>query len=212
MNSVVAEYGVAKAQVSPDDLPERLREQGERRSRIIAARMSPKGLLGLPKLLDERRLEYGITDGAFTRQAMYDRVFVWQIPMQKGETFEGSRIVMPESTQQRERNRAPHGIVVSAGLLALDSMRSNGCDLGHRVLFAHSAPYHVRYDVVEGQEFHLVILVAGDIIGSEDLATNLKERRVFISQNPAQADYPQHVLINEDRKPMLPQSAWRAED
>lgn len=180
--------------------------------RILAQHMAPRGTLGLPRLLDERRVEFGITNGAFDRQAAFDRVFIWQIPMQKGETFAGSTIVMPESKQMAERNKAPQGIIVSAGLLALDSLRSNGIDLGHKVLFAASAPYHVRYDVVEGREFHLVILVAGDIIGSEDLATDLKARRVRIIQNPKNEDYAQHVLIGENGKAVLPQNAWRAED
>jgi hypothetical protein len=202
---------VTAAQVDSAQLANRDREQAERKSRIIRERMSPAGALGLPRLLDERRAEYGITDGAFKFQASFDRVFIWQIPMQKGDKFEGSLIHMAESTQMRERNKAPHGVIVSAGLLALDSLRSNGLDLGHRVLFAHSAPYHIRYDVVEGQEYHLIILTAGDIIGSEDLATNLSKRVVRIKANDA-AGYPQHSLINEEGKPWLPQAAWRQED
>jgi len=209
MNNAV---GDITAQLNSADLNARDRAIAERRTKIMLERMSPKGhLKRVTPLLDERRLEYGITDGAFKFQASYDRVYIWQIPMQKGDKFEGSQIHMPESTQQRERNKAPHGIIVSAGLLALDSMRSNGIDLGHRVLFAHSAPYHIRYDVVEGQEYHLIILTAGDIIGSEDLATNLENRTVRIKQSD-EAGYPQHTFINENGKPWLPQGAWRQED
>ena len=118
---------------------------------------------------------------------------------------------MPESTQMRERNRAPHGIVISAGLLALDQLRSNGCDLGHRVLFCHAAPYHIRYDVVEGQEFHLIILNAGDIIGSEDFASSLKNRSVRIVQHKDVTDKVEHVLIDANGGTYLPQSGWTEE-
>lgn len=209
---VVGPAGVARAQLDSDDLAARDKAQAERKSKIIRERMSAKGTLpGMTPLLDERRLEYGITDGAFKFNAAFDRVFIWQIPMQKGDKYEGSLIHMAESTQQREKNKAPHGIVVSAGLLALDTLRSNGIDLGHRVLFAHSAPYHIRYDIIEGQEYHLIILTAGDIIGSEDLATNLKNRTVRIKQSDA-AGYPQHSFINEEGKPWTPQNAWRQED
>lgn len=204
--------GVARAQLDSDDLLARDRAQAERKSKIIRERMSAKGTLpGMTPLLDERRLEYGITDGAFKNHASFDRVYIWQIPMQKGDRYEGSLIHMAESTQQREKNKAPYGIIVSAGLLALDTLRSNGIDLGHRVLFCHSAPYHIRYDVIEGQEFHLIILTAGDIIGSDDLATNLKNRTVRIKQSDA-AGYPQHSFINEEGKPWTPQNAWRQED
>lgn len=204
--------GAAIAKIDSDALKGRDKEIAERRSNLIRTRMAAKrGIPGVSDLLDERRLEYGITDGAFKFQASFDRVFIWQIPMQKGDKFADSMIHMPESTQQRERNKAPHGIIVSAGLLALDTLRSNGIDLGHRVLFAHTAPYHVRYDVVEGQEYHLIILTAGDIIGSEDLASNLKNRIVRIKQSD-EAGYPQHSIINEEGKPWLPQNAWRQED
>lgn len=170
--------------------------------------ISPPGTLGLPKLLDERRIEYGITDGAFKRQAVFDRVLVYQIPMQKGDKYqEDSLIHLAESTQQRERNRAPHGIVISAGLKALDSLRSHGIDIGHRVLFAHTAPYHVRYDVVEGREFHLVVLQDGDIIASEDLAENLRERRVFFKVNRTEDGLVTHTYQDENGKTWLPQDS-----
>lgn len=209
---VVTQAGIARAQIDSDDLAARDRAQAERKSKIIRERMSPKGQLpGMTPLLDERRFEYGITDGAFKYQASYDRIYVWQVAMQKGDKYEGSSIYLAESTQKRELNKAPCGIIVSAGLLALDSLRSNGIDLGHRILFCHSAPYHIRYDMIEGQEFHLVILTAGDIIGSEDLATNLRNRTVRVKQSDS-AGYPQHSLINEEGKPWLPQNAWRQED
>lgn len=212
MENIANSAGVVRGQIDSDMLKGRDKEIAERKAKIILERTAPlRGIPGLPTLLDERRREYGITDGAFKFQASFDRVFIWQIAMQKGDKFEGSLIHMAESTQQRERNKAPHGIVVSAGLLALDTLRSNGIDLGHRVLFAHSAPYHIRYDVIEGQEHHLIILTAGDIIGSEDLATNLTNRTVRIKQSDA-AGYPQHSFINEEGKPWTPQNAWRQED
>jgi hypothetical protein len=117
---------------------------------------------------------------------------------------------MPESVKQREKNRAPNGIIVSAGLKALDQLRSHGIDLGHRVLFAHTAPYHIRYDTVLGVEQHLIILLAGDIIGSEDLASNLKKREVRYFARRTETSV-EHTFIDENGKPWLPADAWRAE-
>jgi hypothetical protein len=211
MNELTDTNGVALARVDSSILDAREREQSERRTAVMLKRMSPPGTLGLPKLLDERRIEYGITDGAFSRQAVFDRVFIWQIPMQKGDKFEADSLIhMPESVQQREKSRAPQGIIVAAGLKALDQLRSHGVDLGHKVLFCHAAPYHIRYDSVLGLEQHLIILLAGDIIGSEDLATNLKNRQVRYLARRTETSI-EHTFIDENGKPWLPADAWRAE-
>lgn len=182
------------------------------RSEAIARRMAPRGALGLSPLLEERRLEFGITNKAFVSQAVYDRVFVFQIPMVFGDKFEGSTLYMPDTTRAREANGAPRGIVISAGPIALDAMRSNGIDLGHIIYFVHAAPYHIRYDLIEGKAMHMIVLTAGDIVSSEDLADNLRTRKVRIIQDSKVTDRVSHTFIDETGKPLLPQSAWRAED
>lgn len=204
MDELTDANGAARPQVMSDQLAGRDREMAERRSEVMRKRMAPAGALGLPKLLDQRRLEYGVTDGAFDRQASFNRVFIWQIPMQKGDKFESDSLIhMPESVQQREKAKAPQGIIISAGLTALDHLRSHGIDLGHKVLFCHAAPYHIRYDTVLGLEQHLIVLLAGDIIGSEDLATNLKTRAVrYVAwRNETSVE---HVFVDEDGRPWLP--------
>lgn len=204
-------HGFALPEVNSSILDAREREQAERRSAVMRKRMSPPGALKLPQLLDERRLEYGITDGAFVHHALFDRVYLWQIPMQKGDRFESDSLIhMPESVQQREKSRAPQGIIVSAGLLALDQLRSHGVDLGHKILFCHAAPYHIRYESVLGLEQHLIIVLAGDIIGSEDLATNLRNREVRYLARRTETSV-EHTFIDENGKPWLPADAWRAE-
>jgi len=126
--------------------------------------------------------------------------------MQKGDKFEADSLIhMPESTQQREKAKAPQGIIVSAGLTALDQLRSHGIDVGHKILFCHAAPYHIRYDTVLGLEQHLIILSAADIIGSADLATNLKNRSVrYLARRTENS--VEHVFIDENGKPWLPES------
>lgn len=209
--SLVNASGVAVPQVNSGMLEERDRSIAERRSEIMRKRMSPPGALKLPKLLDERRLEYGVTDRAFDWHASFDRVYIWQIPMQKGDKFESDSLIhMPESVQHREKAKAPQGIIISAGLTAMDQLYSHGITLGHKVLFCHAAPYHIRYDTVLGLEQHLIVLLAGDIIGSEDLATNLKSRNVrYLARRTETA--VAHTFIDEDGNPWLPADAWRAE-
>ncbi len=175
------------------------------------AKMSKRGELGLPPLLDQRRLKFGITDKAFQGTCVFDRVVVFQIPMIQGDTFEGSKILMPDTTKSREMNGAPRGIIVSAGALALDSLRSNGVDLGHIILFVNAAPYHVRYDTVGGKAKHLIVLTAGDVIQSEDLTDALRSGKVKIVPVTSDDGVTTHTYIDEAGKTWLPQSAWQAD-
>lgn len=192
--------------LSANLMEDREREMAERKIQLIRSRMSAAGTLGLPARLEAARWEYGITDSAFRVSAAFNTVFVRQVSMQKGETHEGSKIILTEETRKRELNKAPIGIIVSAGMLALDALRSNGLDLGHKVVFVHSAPYHIRYEVIEGQDFHLVVLEAGQIRGSYELAEDLKTRRVRVIQNPSNSESVEHILIDENGKPVMPQA------
>lgn len=148
----------------------------------LERKTSPKGALGLPTLLDIRRFEYGIPDGAFSRQASFDWVFVWQIPEEfnSGETYGGGLIVMPEEVRRRKKEMAPRGIVVSAGLSALDTLHSNGMALGDIVNFAAIAPYRIAVDVIHGQEFHLIVLTDSQIMGSEDTVKRIRSGEMAV--------------------------------
>lgn len=137
------------------------------------------GVLKLPPLLEMRRDQYGIIDGAFAARPVYDRVFIWQIPMEESETFGGGLILKTERTKQMEHEEAPRGIVVGAGLKALDSLRSNGIDLGHIVSFVRLSPYRKPCGRGYGNlEEYVIILRDGDIIASEDLEQEVRAGRV----------------------------------
>jgi len=138
------------------------------------ARLSPKG--AFPQntpLLEERRLQYVIPDGAFRQAAAFDRIIIWQLQQGDSDTFGDTSIVMPEASQKRAEEEAPRGILVAAGLNALDSLRANGIDLGHIVTFIRQAPWHMKVDTIDGVALHALMLRAGDITGSEDLAKSL---------------------------------------
>lgn len=136
--------------------------------------MAKPGELGLPELLEQRRLKYGLPDGLFKQQAAYDRVLCYQINRFEGDTFGDTSIIMPDSVKTKDRNSAPRAVIVSAGMMALDNLRSNGMDLGHVVTFLRLSPWRFPADMVEGHEFYLLPLYAGDIIASEDTAEMLK--------------------------------------
>lgn len=141
----------------------------------MKANMAEPGALGLPPLLERRRLEFGIVDAKFKVQAVYDRVLIHQLPPQEfaGGTFGGGTIVAPDKTMDRERREAPRGIVVSAGLRALDELRSNGIDLGHIITFVRAAPWRMRVAYVGAKEENVIILQSGDIVSSEDLRARI---------------------------------------
>lgn len=141
----------------------------------MKSKMSPLGSLGLSQLLDARRLEYGITDPAFSAQAAYDRVLAVQLSQFEGETFGAdSKIVMPDTVKEKELESTPRGLIISAGLRALDDLRSNGMDVGHIVHFVRFSPWRIRYDIVSGVQCFLMVLRSGDILASEDTAAQLK--------------------------------------
>lgn len=142
----------------------------EREATDREKKMAPAGALGLPPLLDHRRLQYGIIDSAFHYggQAAWDKVLVHQIPQWEGDTYGDTRIIMPESAKRAEAQTAPRAIIVSAGLIALDQLRSNGMDLGHIVTFANQGHWRLRVGNVGGSLEYLIILQTGDIVSSED--------------------------------------------
>lgn len=157
----------------------RLAYRARELTRAIKDRMAPAGALGLPELLDARRIEYGITDKAFMAQAAYDRILAIQLSQMEGDTFgEGSAIVMPDTVRQKELESAPRGLIISAGLRALDDIRSNGMDLGHIIHFVRFSPWRIRYDIISGQQHWLMVLRSGDIIASEDTASSLRSGKL----------------------------------
>src|SRR5690349_8585987 len=86
--------------------------------------------LGLGPLVEQKRWRYGIPDEAFFNQcAAFNKVLVSQIPEEESDTYEGTVILKTEVTKKRELVEAPRGVIVSAGLQALDELRSNGIDI-----------------------------------------------------------------------------------
>lgn len=195
-------------------IPGRTEEAIQKRNEIaeldaeFRQRMSPRGELNLPPLLDQRRLEWGIIDSAFARQAAFDRVYIWQIPEQRTETFgEGSLIVMTDQSKARLKNEAPRGILLSAGLKALDSLRSNGMDLGHIVNFIQAAPWRIFIDYIKGHRPAILVMNAGDILGSEDTARALREKEFGVTRRENQ-----HVYADREGKYEVPIQPWIGDD
>jgi hypothetical protein len=159
-------------------------EKAEKQSAEILEKMSPAGFVA-HELLDLRRRQFGIPDSAFRVQAAFNMVYVHQIQdvmFEKG-TYGDSKIIIPKNYEDSKKKSAPRGIIVSAGLNALDILRSNGMDLGHIINYVRVAPFRLQYDIAGGEVLHLLTLHVGDIYGSEDTATALRERRIALTRD-----------------------------
>lgn len=153
---------------------DRKKEELENEGRIRLSRMSPPESLGLPKLLDARRIEWLITDGAFSMAPLYNRVYVHQIPLPHEIEKKKGAIHVPDTVASKQLRVSQRGVLVSAGCLALDALRSNGVDLGHIVHFCHVNPFRLIVDFAEGRDFQLLQMTVDCISSSEDLADVLK--------------------------------------
>jgi hypothetical protein len=180
---------------------DRQQEQMEKEARLRESSMSPPDTLGLPKLLEQRRHEWLITDGAFAISPLYNRVYVHQIPRHANQK-KGS-IYMPDTVAHKELRSCHRGVLIGAGGLALDALRSNGADLGHIVHFIHVNPWRLFVDYGEGKEAQVLVMTVDCIAGSEDLAEAMKTGKAKI-----QVVDGKHQLTDPDGHlwdPVMPQ-------
>lgn len=141
--------------------------------------LKPKGFFNVPELLDNRRLEYAIPNGAFASYPTFDKCYVWQIPMDERTTYaEGGLIVRPDQIMAADRHTAPRGILISAGLQAMDSLYSTGVELGHIIRFKKLSPFVMQVDDIDGHKLYCMVVRDGDIDGSEDLAIAYHQKLV----------------------------------
>ncbi len=190
--------GPKRLQVSQDalDMTEMALERAEaERKRMafkqmeddeIAKRISPPGALGLPELLERRRHELKLTDAMFEQVAMFDKVLLYQFPKGDGETIPGSAsgLILSEKGKARTEQEAPRGIIVSAGLQALDELETNGSGIGHIVLFVRLSPWRVPFETVMGKDRYLIPLRTCDIIADEDAGRQLRDGQLVRARTP----------------------------
>lgn len=167
----------------------------------VSAKISPEGELGLPRALDQARLLHRIPDGAFRLQAVYDRIYVYQVAWDQKGTFGDGLIHKSDVTKDRDRVQAPLGIIISAGLRAMDVLRSNGMDLGHTAGLIRLAPYRIECDTVGGKTIEILVMNSGDLVGSEELAKALRSREARIVYDD---ELKQHVYIDGTGRRWVP--------
>jgi hypothetical protein len=162
--------------------------------------------------LEAKRIKHAIPDSAWHSQAVFNKVLVWQIAVDASDTYGGGLIAKTEAQKKRELSEAPRGVIVSAGLQALDELRSHGVDVGHTVFFTHLAPFRKRLPSIAGREPNLVILHSGDIFDSEELAQSLKARRCRIINRVTDEGRTEHFFCDESGKVWTPVQNAASED
>ena len=189
-----------KEQGVPEVLIALVRSQSE----AIQSHMSPPGKLGLTALLDKRRLQYGLVDELFGIQAVFDRVYVAQIPGRGAkETYGNTTILKTQITKAREEFECPRGILISAGLGAMDTLASNGIALGHVVTLLRQSPWRMEMAEIAGDVKKILVLRAGDLSGSEDLALSLRHGEAELVYQD-----DEHVFVDPDGTPWKPSTPY----
>ena len=141
------------------------------KSPMVARRRSGKVVLAGPSLLDRRIAEFEIP--RWPGEATFARILVYRIPDKaaKRKTFvEGGAIVMPDDVHSNNEFRSPRGIIVSAGLQAMDILRGNGMQLGEMIWMSSHTPWRFEVDTKQdGKPVEFYFMQAGDVTLSEDL-------------------------------------------
>jgi len=128
----------------------------------------------MPPLLAERIKQHEIV--LPRGRPVFDRIFVYPLgDKDQEEKFEGTNIIKP--TQSKDLYGASRGIIVKAGIKALDILWSHGIELGHTVLVARLSPWERKYEG-KGRIHKVMVLRASEIVSSEDLENDVIEERV----------------------------------
>jgi hypothetical protein len=195
---------------SEDYMVRKIAETATAESDAIRACMSPKGSLNLPALLEKRRWAYGITDGAFKIQPIFDRIFVHQIS-EHGEMAGGQdgKIILTTIGERRDKEEAPMGILLAAGPTALDALASHGIELGHICSFLKISPYRYEVDRYQGKSFYMLVQQVGDLTGSIDLRADLRAGKVRMDYD---AENREHIITDKKGKRWKPRKPFQGAD
>lgn len=135
---------------------------------------------------------------------VFRRISVWRVPTPKEVKTEGGLYVPTTWTQKdKESGRTwredadprPLGVLLAAGLGALDIMRDHKVNLGDVVAFATMAGKGKSVDKVSGKDVEMGELLdmnIDDIIGSRGLLKRIADGEVSCEWN---ADEDEHVMV-----------------
>lgn len=171
------ERGEAQIDLRDTDL-----ETAQERTRLIREKMSPPEKLRLPPKLEAARQEYGIPDGFFRVGAGMDRIFVFPLdPFDDDEKIPGTRFYRANLTKQKDQQEGFRGVLISAGLTAMDRLMSHGYELGDIVMTNKNVPFARRMELLGGRfPMYVLVMRDGDLAGNETLENDIREGRARV--------------------------------
>lgn len=128
-------------------------------------------------LLQKRVEEFQIPQ--WPGQALFERVLIYRIPEETtasdvlADLGDGKKLYKTDGRKNVDIARCPRGVIVSAGLRALDIMRANGMQLGELVWFAPHVPFQFEVKQKGSQTDTFSFMNVGDVIISEDVLGRL---------------------------------------
>src|SRR3990167_5395868 len=137
-------------------------------------------------LLEKRIEEFQLPRCPY--QPAFDRIAVVVVPEDKAarDSFiKGGVIVKPKQTKDWETNTSARGVLVAAGLGALDVLRSHGMEVGHVVWVARLSPWRhvIERSEKTGGDVEMLFMRVGDIVGSEDTLKTVQAGELKITRN-----------------------------
>jgi hypothetical protein len=160
-----------------------------------AEKMSPPGTLNLPDLLERRRWEAGIIDEAFRLFPVGENVFIYQMRVLEGASFAGTHLFAGVGAKEADRYSAGRGVIVSAGLRALDYLWSFGVEPGHIIRVAKLSILRIQLGGhTAGTEEYLMVMNCSECRASTDLGHDIVDGLARITRDPR----GKHLLVYQD--------------
>ncbi len=165
--------GEAKIELRDHEL-----EKAVHRTKLIREKMSAPDVLKLPPKLEAARQKHGIPDGFFRTCAGFDRVFIFPLdPFDQDDKIPGTSLYRPQLTKQKDLQEGFRGVLISAGLTAMDRLMSHGYELGDVVMTNKNVPFARRVEQLEGFDMFVLVMRDGDLAGNETLQEDIRAGR-----------------------------------
>ena len=151
-------------------------------------------------------------------QASFDWIYIWRLADFDTEdgTYGDTGLYIPENSKAGKLEQSPRGVVISAGLEALNHLRSNGIDIGHTVQMMKWTPQRIIVDIVKGHEIAMHVIRDGDVTGSEELTEALLKGECKVElktfKDQFGQDVEKHFFIDKNGKQWLPTMPWMPAD
>lgn len=203
-DEVIEEHAALPEMLKMGTVAQIEKEVKENRDKYI----SPPGALNLHEGLDKVRIAEDIPDMFFNVACVYDRIYIIQQSEDDNEFYGDGLIVKPAGAAKRDEQSMPRGILIAAGLFALDNLRSHGIDLGHFITFQRLSPYRTKVGTIASHELYVMLLRDADVTGSETLQKQFRSGEVCVDTRTYEVDgghkVTEHVLKDREGKSWTP--------